>query len=60
MSGPGITFDDKKNKKNIFHRSRKPFDASDIDVNKIVISKEVVYGTKIHLNTLLGIMMKKM
>ena len=36
----------KKIKKNIFYRSRKPFNASDIDVNKIVISKEVVYGTK--------------
>ena len=29
-----------------FHRSRKPFSVNDIDVNKIIISKEVVYGTK--------------
>ena len=36
----------KKNKKNIFYRSRKPFNVSDIDVNKIVTSKKVVYGTK--------------
>ena len=36
----------KKKKKNIFYRSRKPFDVSDIDVNKILISKEFVYGTK--------------
>ena len=36
-----------KVKKNISYRSRKPFNVSDIDVNKIVISKEVVYGTKI-------------
>ena len=60
MSGSSVIFDDKKIKKNIFYRSRKSFDVSDIDVNKIVISKEVVYGKKIHLNTLLGIMMKKM
>ena len=42
MSGPSIIFDDKKINKTIFYRSRKPFDMSDIDVNKIVISKEVV------------------
>ena len=36
----------KTHKKNIFYRSRKPFNVSDIDVNKILISKEVVYGTK--------------
>ena len=46
MSGPSIIFDDKKIKKNIFYRSRKPFNISNIDVNKILISKEVVYGTK--------------
>ena len=46
MSGTSIIFDDKEIKKNIFYRSRKPFNASDIDVNKIIISKEVVYGAK--------------
>ena len=46
MSGLSIIFDDKKIKKNIFYRSRKPFNVSDTDVNKIVISEEVVYGTK--------------
>ena len=46
MSGLSIIFDDKKIKKNIFYRSRKPFNASDINVNKMVISKEVVHGTK--------------
>ena len=60
MSGSSVIFDDKKIKKNIFYRSRKPFDGTDNDVNKTVISKEVEYGKKIHLNTLLGIMMKKM
>ena len=54
MSGPSIIFDDKKIKKNIFYRSRKPFNVSDIDVNKIVISKEVVYGTKNSLKYFIG------
>ena len=42
MSGISIVFDDKKIKKNIFYRSRKPFNIIDIDVNKLIISKEVV------------------
>ena len=54
MSGPSIIFDDKKIKKNILYRSRKPFNVSDIDVNKIVISKEVVYGTKNSLKYFIG------
>ena len=33
MSSTSIIFDDKKIKKNIFYRSRKLFNASDIDVN---------------------------
>ena len=44
----------KKLKKKIFYRSRKPFDVSDIDVNKILISKEVVYGTKKSLKYFIG------
>ena len=46
MNGLSIIFDNKKIKENIFYRSRKPFNLNDIDVNRIVISKEVVYGTK--------------
>ena len=46
MNGLSVNFDNKKIKKNIFYRSRKPFNLNDIDVNRIVISKEVVYGTK--------------
>ena len=41
-------------KKKIFYRSRKPFNVSDIDVNKILISKEVVYGTKNSLKYFIG------
>ena len=54
MSGLSIIFDDKKIKKNIFYRSRKPFDVSDIDVNRIVISKETVYGTKNSIKYFIG------
>ena len=46
MNGPSINFDDRKIKKKVFYRSRKPFSMNDIDINKILISKEVVYGTK--------------
>ena len=54
MCGLSIIFDDKKIKKDIFYRSRKPFNASDIDINRIVISKEVVYGTKNSLKYFIG------
>ena len=54
MSGLSIIFDDKKIKKNIFYKSRKPFNVSDIDVNRIIISKEVVYGTKNSLKYFIG------
>ena len=44
----------KKIKKNIFYRSRKPFNLSDIDVNKKLVSKEVSYGTKNSLKYFIG------
>ena len=43
-----------KKSKNFFYRSRKPFNVNDIDVNKILISKEVVYGTKNSLKYFIG------
>ena len=54
MSGTSTIFDDKKIKKNIFYRSRKPFKSSDTDVKKIVLPKEVVYGTKNSLKYFIG------
>ena len=54
MSGLSIIFDNKKIKKIFFYRSRKPFNLNDIDVNRIVISKEVVYGTKNSLKYFIG------
>ena len=44
----------KKSRKIFFCISRKPFNVSDIDVNKIVISKEVVYGTKNYVKYFIG------
>ena len=54
MNGPSVVFDDKKIKKNVFYRSRKPFNVSDFDVNKILTSNEVAYGTKNSLKYFIG------
>ena len=56
MSGKSINFDDKKNKKCKFYENKKVFQIDDIDVNKILVSKKEPYGTKMHLSTLLDIM----
>ena len=57
MNGKSINFEDKKINKSIFYKNKKLFNIHDIDVNKILVSKEESYGTKIRLNTLLDIMM---
>ena len=56
MSGKKINFDDKKIKKSEFYKNKKVTSIDDIDVNKILVSKEEPYGTRIHLNTLLDTM----
>ena len=56
MSGKSINFQDKKIKKSDFYKNKKVNRIDDIDVNKILVSKKEPYGTKIHLNTLLDIM----
>ena len=43
-----------KKSRKIFFISRKPFNLNDIVVNRIVISKEVVYGTKNSLKYFIG------
>ena len=40
----------KKIKKSNFYKNKKIFKIYDIDVNKILVSKEESYGKKIHLN----------
>ena len=57
MSGKSINFEDKKINKSNFYKNKKLFKIEDININNILVSKKESYGTKIHLNTLLDIMM---
>ena len=54
MSGRSINFDDKKINKSSFHKNKKLFSLSDIDVNKILVSKKESYGTKNSLKYFTG------
>ena len=45
MRGKGVSFGDKKIKESNFYKNKKGFKIYDIDVNKILISKEEVYGS---------------
>ena len=56
MNGKNINFNDKKIKKSEFYKNEKITKIDDTDVNKILVSKKEPYVTKIHLNTLLDIM----
>ena len=57
MTNKTINFGDKKINKSNFSKNKKLFNIHDLDVNKILVSKKESHGTKIHLNTLLDIMM---
>ena len=46
----------KKIKKSDFYKNKKVIKIDEIDVNKILVSKEESYGSKIYLNTLLDTM----
>ena len=50
MSEKNINFDDKKNQKSEYYKSKKVNSIDDIDVNKILVSKII------HQNTLLDTM----
>ena len=56
MSGKNISFDDKKIKKSDFYKNKKVNKIDDINVNNILILKKNHTVIKIHLNTLLVIM----
>ena len=56
MSRKNINFNNKKIRKSDFYKNKKINNIEDIDVNNILVSKKEAYGTKIHLNTLLDIM----
>ena len=49
-----MIFDDKKINKNIFYRSRKPFNLNNININKIITSKEISYGKKNSIKYFIG------
>ena len=57
MSGKSMNFDDKKINKSNFYTNKKLFSLNDIDVNKILVSKNNHMVQKIHLNTSFDIMM---
>ena len=46
MSGKKVNFEDKKIKKSDFYKNKKVTKIDDIDVNKILVSKEEPYDTK--------------
>ena len=46
MNEKSIKFEDKKINKSVFNKNKKLFNIRDIDVNKILVSKEESYGTK--------------
>ena len=46
MSENGINFDDKKINKSRFYKNKKSLGLDNIDVNKILVSKKELYGTK--------------
>ena len=57
MNGNSINFDNKNIKKSDFYnKNKKIFNIDDIDVNKILVSKENNTENIIHLNTMLSIM----
>ena len=56
MSGNNINTDNKKINKSNFYKNKRLFQITDIDDNKILVSKKEPYGKKAHLNTLLDIM----
>ena len=46
MSSKSVNFGDKKIKKSGFYKNVKVIKIDDVDVNKILVSKEESYGTK--------------
>ena len=56
MSEKNINSEDKTIKKSDFYKNKKTNSIDDIDVNKILASKKNQTAQRIHLNTLLDIM----
>ena len=56
MNKKNINFDDKKVNKSNFYKNKRLFKIDDIDVNRILVSKENLMVKKAHLNTFLRMM----
>ena len=56
MSGKNIYFNDEKIRKSAFYKNKKINNIEDINVNNVLGSKKEAYCNKIHLNTILDIM----
>ena len=54
MGGKNVNFVDKKIKKSDFYKNKELTKIDDIDVNKILVSKEEPYGTKNSFKYLIG------
>ena len=46
MSGKSVKFGNKKSQKSDFYKNKKVIKIDDIDINKILVSKEELYGSK--------------
>ena len=56
MSRMNISFEDRKIKKSDFYKNKKVIKIDDIDVKKMLVSKEEPYVQKINQSTLLDTM----
>ena len=54
MNGESINFKGKKINKSVFYKNKKLFNLHDIDINKILVSKEELHGTKNLLKYFIG------
>ena len=54
MSGKNITLNDKKINKSIFYKNKKVSKIDEIDVDKILVSKQESYGTRNFLKYFIG------
>ena len=54
MSGKNINFNDNKVQKSEFYENKKVFQIDDVDVNKILVSKNEPYDTKNALKYFIG------
>ena len=54
MSGKNVNFGNKKIKKSDLYKNKKVTSIGEIDVNKILVSKEEPYGTKNSFKYLIG------